>query len=603
MLLLNKKIVSFLIGILLIISSCSISPEKNEENNSVSNNSGSVNVILPSRFNFGLPLEKNNNSSRAYVFAEKVVVTFTPLEGTSYVDTFNENLVSGGNNDTISHEMALEAGTYTATVEVFNNSESTEIPVLRGEATDVVVVKGKEQNLNIVLEPVNPTVITFGTQVDVGEIEATTAEALGSDYDELTFTYELGGEKWYKFTAQGDYTKLDFVRDELNKYESFAIFDKAGNRTTFFDDIIYKTETGEEYFIVAAKMILGENFLRLSAIDQGTSFNRSFTLSTVTLTADTNNDSSNPVSLTLGEPFPIEFNGEFDSDYFTVDLDANKTYVITLPNNLNAKLDVDGFTLTTEVYGDTIYYTPDFDETVILDIDFLSYFSSPGLEVDLVIAEANTLPIEFQVLDKTVGEYYIPETIKSIDVQLIRYVDGQRSVIASHSMHIDDSSSNNNVDFGIIKNWDNAFIVFGYKDANGNYVGGRTNTISYYLELGGLVYLNQDYLNVYDNSIETFLTQDAVVDFNYNYRNGSQYILDKVSDLDIAFSFESKPAGSQLTDADIIKTEYGFFAFTPDVEGEYIVKGTFKDLILEDNATYTINVVGDNQGGVYVDFE
>jgi hypothetical protein len=66
------------------------------------------------------------------------------------------------------------------------------------------------------------------------------------------------------------------------------------------------------------------------------------------------------------------------------------------------------------------------------------------------------------------------------------------------------------------------------------------------------------------------------------------------------WSFDSKPAGSVLTDGDINNYGDGTADFTPDVTGTYVVRATLSDGEFSDSNTIVVTAYDDSQGGIDV---
>jgi hypothetical protein len=232
------KLGSFTAVLILILASCSTpwGPTK------ASAGKGTLRLSVPAVATWARTLGAKSPSSRALAAADSVVVSVyseTPIQevpdkglaATNLVDSWTQEVPSGSSGGAESTPPTghgiLEPGDYYLTVQVFNATVSTTVPVVAGQSTTFTVTANESSDVSVTCTPTNPTTLTEG--------EALAGQSFGApwSYDVVDNVPQLvshGGETWYAFTPSTPTTRLTLTPSETsNLVSAIAVFDSQGS--------------------------------------------------------------------------------------------------------------------------------------------------------------------------------------------------------------------------------------------------------------------------------------------------------------------------------------------------------------------------------------
>lgn len=624
MLLFNKMNRVLVLVLIIAIFSCNNNQLNNTSNSNIeASNTGSVKMIIPSLLsNLGIEFPETTNS-RAIISADYIETTV--YKNGQILETYKDyNLFSNGLD--FSTRIILTPGTYTLKVNIYNINNSIDEPVLFAESEEFNVVKDDTTHVFLTAKPVKSLVLEKDGSVLYNQTDKKRFKIYYDWYKEEN-TLVSGVETWLSFTANSEYTEIYIDKSLRNSNIVVKLFTPEDSYLIAESSIV-KTVQNTEYYIGVIGLDYSNyynwsNPINPSNID---SFNIGFR--EITIDPDNNNSIETAKVLTVNEVTECEYNGIDDIDYFSIALEAQVQYKVTIEGNktpfsgliLRSKHDIDHFSKT-GVYSDILI--PNEDKTVYVQLNYGDFFEHEGSNLKIKFQKLKDLPV---ILDSFLS-YTIPNTINHADVRTLDYIikdTTDNSVIYNKSFTIDEKNyynypsaifenlgdRSNLIAMGIAKDSSGTVIALGYDSLVDKYI--HSNNVYheyddyYYLQLSNvLTYINTpniDYITV---------GKEMIFDINISY-NDALPLYFSTTEPSIRVFVKESPIESQLLNNDLSlissneSSNYdysGSINFTPDISGHYILEVVAKYGDLETTKEIKITALKSGEGELDVTFE
>lgn len=174
--------------------------------------------------------DRGSDAERVFIAADSVKV--------SLLDASDTVVATANSNDYI---VSLNAapGDYTVRVEVFNEENSTTVPVVAGEEA-VTIIEGEVTRVTVNCRPYIGATLNYTPQ---------TVSLTPSEWEEYDNSYVYGQEKWFSFTATSDTTWLRMIPADSSKPGYVVtVYDDDSNIVESYSPIYLRCQT--EYMIL-----------------------------------------------------------------------------------------------------------------------------------------------------------------------------------------------------------------------------------------------------------------------------------------------------------------------------------------------------------------
>lgn len=349
----SNKCISIILGVLLLFSiiSCENWLSKDldqvsvETSNSDSLSGGTVTLKIPRyipSFTEVLRADSTIDPGRAMIFADSVYYALYNREGylvfssTGYPDAVGDLEISLSN-------IPWGSGYYMY-IEIYNLDVSATDPVVSG-TTDPFDVDMDDDDVEIsaVMTPESPTVLNSSQTEFSGEMIGTII-SLESDPDTgqiVVIPQDLGGERWFSYTAEADGTVSFLLIPGEDSFASLLVFNEDSSSFEQYMSTGYPFSTGtpaEAYLDV----LEGETYYLGAAIASDTHSNQEYTLimdENVILLPDSLEYNESPMSaseLTVdGGIENLNIHNDYDTDCFVLDLVEGEDYILDIGDTID----------------------------------------------------------------------------------------------------------------------------------------------------------------------------------------------------------------------------------------------------------------------------
>lgn len=372
-----------LLLITLLIFSCGVEYRSNiDEEGSLNFTIPSISPIIEQQF------EVKDGSDRAFVASSSVRVSL--FNNLDELVLMNEYLSGEEVN------IVLTPGFYSIYLEVFNHSNSLDVPVVHGMSDEFEIVAGVVSNTHVMLTPVAPVVLEESLSQSI------TVEEFSHCDISYGYIYSLESEYWFSLTATSSAT---IVQSSINTDEIrsslLMVYNSAGqyiSSSSPTSDVIFETLAGETYYVAAIPFYYYNNDYSYYPSDVSLSWSQ----------YDITDYDNSYDTATVIDPDGILQSSTLysgDSDFYSFSATAGKSYSIVNESNhslyaniYNSSLELtDSYSLSR--YGTTVI-SFDADDTIYLEITD-NEEGINGYEFFIVenINENFVLSSEWQVID------------------------------------------------------------------------------------------------------------------------------------------------------------------------------------------------------------
>lgn len=561
--------------------------DKVDNKGQVSLNIPVVSSIVSDHINEELKLYKN----RAMLIAD--VVEYEIYDNAGLVQSGSFSTGPMGGEELIS----IVPGTYTISVDVYNNDVSDIEPVVSGISDSFTVVVGATTPVLINAIPNNPTLITADDIITLNS----------SDFV-ITNPYtisDMGSEIWFKYTSSYDITKIsvDFVDGTYSTDYYFVVYDEQGNpisnSSAQAGGIYLNGAAGDIYYIGVLYLDYSMEYDNL-ALDQITLSSSEYIHTIVDLTIE-------------------------DGTFYGEVLDGlNSIYRYVVTPETEYKFDINS--------NDSVLvsiYSEDESEVYLLDSFYNSHIFTTGTGVTSLIveveAEYGTTSIDFLLAEyvdpnllESMGSYSTTLSVYNpyiesgtLQVNIVNRDYYPYSVISSVVVSYDPTVQDYLLDIPLYEYGHDLRLYIGVVNDSGQVTA--IDSVSYDSTETQISFVGS-YPFIYGLSTEAvYMIGSEVTDSVEIYDELFDYdeYFETIQPLDLYGTIISKPENSLLTDADICfefdtSTDYledAVFSLIPDVPGVYTISLNAFDGYFTDTTSITFEVYTENEGVLNVTFE
>ncbi len=335
----NKNIFHSIVflAISLLFISCDIGNKNIEDNNYNNKTQGIVEVVVPSVSSYILDsvspdrTDINNRGAgeRALLVVSKAVVEL--IDSTNNIVSTME-IINNDFSRTKTSFLADPGSGYKIRVQIYNYKNSETIPVVCGESEFFSVVGGQSVDVGVSCLPLDPVELEEGTFSETISLEAANSNSLAS-----MAIFDFGEEYWLKAVPSSNLTFFKIIPVENKKQSQiYAIFNSEGHYIEmgyflYGDSVLVDTIPGETYYIgvVDFNTYIGEDLVFPSGDFQ-------FIYEPVPEYSDGNDSFSQVIALDVGgEELDTSIGGCRDADFYSVEMEAGKIYLINTPNEID----------------------------------------------------------------------------------------------------------------------------------------------------------------------------------------------------------------------------------------------------------------------------
>lgn len=182
--------------------------------------------------------DRGSDAERVFIAADSVKVSLLNVtDAVVATATSSDDVVS----------LNAAPGDYTVRVEVYNEENSSTIPVVAGEEA-VTIVEGEVARVTVNCRPYNAATLDYRPQ---------TVHLTPSEWEEYDNSYVYGQENWFSFTATSDTTWLRMIPADASKPGYVVtIYDDDSNIIQSYSPMYLRCQT--EYLLFDT--IVGESY-------------------------------------------------------------------------------------------------------------------------------------------------------------------------------------------------------------------------------------------------------------------------------------------------------------------------------------------------------